>query len=59
MPNPKRKHSRSRTLSKRTHQGVAVPASSRCPKCGNVKRPHTVCPQCGTYKEREIFPAKS
>lgn len=59
MPNPKKKHSRARTLKKRTHKHLASPLMSRCPKCGNVKKPHRVCPTCGTYRDREVIPTES
>jgi large subunit ribosomal protein L32 len=25
-----------------------------CPQCNSPRRPHRVCPTCGTYKGREI-----
>jgi len=26
-----------------------------CPKCKGFVRPHTVCPNCGYYKEKEVI----
>jgi len=25
-----------------------------CPECGEMMRPHHVCPHCGAYKGREV-----
>ena len=49
-----RRRSRSR---RRAAIGLArgschAPARSLCPRCGNAKLPHTVCPSCGWYKNR-------
>jgi large subunit ribosomal protein L32 len=32
-----------------------MPAVQRCPKCGDSKLPHRVCPSCGTYRGEQIF----
>ncbi|GIX46406.1 MAG: 50S ribosomal protein L32 [Candidatus Tectimicrobiota bacterium] len=52
---PKRKTSRARRDKRRNHQRLAVPSRSTCPQCHEVKLPHHVCPQCGTYRGREIL----
>jgi large subunit ribosomal protein L32 len=26
-----------------------------CSNCGEMRLPHTVCPNCGHYKGREVF----
>jgi large subunit ribosomal protein L32 len=28
---------------------------NECPSCGELKRPHHVCPSCGVYAEREVI----
>jgi large subunit ribosomal protein L32 len=51
MPNPKRRHSNSRTGKRRGgNSGVKKSSLSICPNCGALKRPHTVCKSCGYYK---------
>ena len=55
MAVPKQKSSKSRGRKRRTHQKVAVPTITLCPECQEPKLPHTVCPECGTYKGRQVI----
>lgn len=55
MAHPKRKHSRSRTLKKRTHKKLTMPALSECPQCRRLKLTHVICPFCGHYAGREVI----
>ena len=55
MPNPKRKHTRSRRDSRRAQNWkLDALSSSACPnkECGKLRPPHTVCPHCGWYDGR-------
>ena len=54
MPNPKRRHSKTRRDKRRTHYKAFPAAVSSCPQCGSVKRPHHACPECGYYNGRKI-----
>ncbi|MBP8980588.1 MAG: 50S ribosomal protein L32 [Syntrophobacterales bacterium] len=56
MPNPVKRHSRTRRNKRRSHDFLSSPAISLCPQCGEKKMPHRACPNCGTYKGREIIP---
>ncbi|MBI4374459.1 MAG: 50S ribosomal protein L32 [Deltaproteobacteria bacterium] len=58
MPVPKRKVSRTRRDKRRTHQRLHAVPGQKCPHCGGNRLPHRVCPQCGYYKDREIFRPK-
>jgi large subunit ribosomal protein L32 len=50
---PKKKKSKMKGRSHRAGAWtLSVPARSTCPRCGNAKTPHTVCPSCGWYKNR-------
>ncbi|MBI4377263.1 MAG: 50S ribosomal protein L32 [Elusimicrobia bacterium] len=52
MPNPKRKHTRSRRDSRRAQNWkLDRLSSSPCPnpECGKLRLPHRVCPHCGYY----------
>jgi len=58
MPNPKRRHSKSRTRSRRAHDFLKPKSLSTCPQCHEAKMPHRVCPKCGYYKGREVIAVK-
>lgn len=55
MPNPKRRHSKRRTSTRRAHDGLRRPGSSECPNCHEPKLPHRACSKCGQYKGREVI----
>ncbi|MDH4101484.1 MAG: 50S ribosomal protein L32 [Nitrospirota bacterium] len=55
MPNPKKRHSRCKRMQRRSHDALSRPAVSVCPQCGEMKRPHCVCPACGTYRGRTVI----
>ncbi|MBI3753775.1 MAG: 50S ribosomal protein L32 [Deltaproteobacteria bacterium] len=58
MPNPKKRHSKTRRNKRRSHDALSMPAISLCPQCGEPKAPHHICPSCGTYKGREVIKSK-
>lgn len=58
MPNPKRRHSKARTHTRRAHDFLEARSLSTCPNCGEAKLPHRVCPKCGQYKGREVIAVK-
>jgi large subunit ribosomal protein L32 len=55
MAVPKKKMSKSQTRQRRAHDALTEPARSTCSKCGATKRPHHVCPECGHYRDRQVF----
>lgn len=57
MPNPKRRHSKTRKNKRRTHDFLTSPSLSECPNCHERKMPHQACPQCGYYKGRAVIAA--
>ena len=62
MPNPKRKHTRSRRDSRRSANWKLDPLSlSTCsnPACGKLVRPHTVCHECGWYGGKLVLAPKT
>ena len=58
MAVPKRKTSKARRDQRRAQHKIEAPRVNTCPQCGSPKRPHHVCPTCGTYKGREIEPLR-
>lgn len=53
MAVPKRKKSKSRRNSRRSHWKATRPTLTECPQCHEPKIPHRVCPHCGYYKDRQ------
>ncbi|MEK7448891.1 MAG: 50S ribosomal protein L32 [Planctomycetota bacterium] len=54
MPNPKRKHAKSRKLTRRSHLALTGVNLSACPRCHQRKLPHRVCGNCGYYKGEPV-----
>lgn len=54
-PHPKRKHSKGRRDRRRAHDALTAANLVECPNCHAMTLPHTVCPNCGQYKGREVI----
>jgi large subunit ribosomal protein L32 len=54
-PQPKRKHSKGRRDRRRAHDSLTLINTVACSNCGQMRLAHTVCPNCGHYKGREII----
>lgn len=54
MALPKRRHSHSRTRTRRAHDFLTTPNVANCPDCGEPKQPHRLCGGCGTYHGRTV-----
>jgi len=54
-PQPKRKHSKGRRDRRRAHDALHAANLVACQNCGRMRLPHTVCPNCGQYKGREVM----
>ena len=44
---PKKKISKTRTRTRRSHQAMKTVNYSVCKRCGNAKLPHSACEGCG------------
>ena len=64
MPNPKRRHSNTRTRKRRTHdvmRACQTAVDPQCPLGADHCVPHArhrVCPKCGYYKGRAVLQIK-
>ena len=54
MAVPKHKVSKSKRNMRRAHDALKDSVSQECPNCGELKRPHHMCQDCGYYSEQEI-----
>ena len=54
-PLPKRKISKGRRDRRRAHDALKARNLTTCTNCGSMRLPHTVCPECGFYKGREVL----
>ena len=54
MAVPKQRQSHARTAKRRAQHKLTAPGLRFCPVCNSPRRPHRVCPTCGTYAGREV-----
>lgn len=54
MAVPKRRVSKQRKRKRRGHHKAEAAAVTACPRCGDPKLPHRVCPSCGTYRGQQV-----
>ncbi len=47
--------SKSKKGMRRAHHHAAIPPVVFC-KCGEPTLPHSVCPACGMYRDRQVVP---
>ena len=55
MPNPKHKHSSTRRDKRRTHDKAVAPTLATCSNCGTTVKYHTICPECGYYRGKQVI----
>jgi len=55
MAVPQNKISKSRSGQRRSHDFLVATNPNECSNCGELKRPHHVCPSCGHYDGREVI----
>lgn len=55
MAVPKRRTSKTVKNQRRTHKKLSSPSISACANCGEMKRNHYVCSNCGQYDGKEVI----
>jgi large subunit ribosomal protein L32 len=55
MAVPKKRTSKQRQRKRRTHYKAEAVTTQSCPRCGDPKLPHRVCPTCGFYREEAVI----
>ena len=51
MATPKKRTGKAKQNARRANWKGAVPATTTCPNCKAIVLTHTVCPECGFYKD--------
>jgi large subunit ribosomal protein L32 len=59
MPVPKKRHSNTRTRTRRANWKLSPLNLGLCPQCKSPVLPHHACPVCGTYQGRAIIKIES
>ncbi len=60
MPNPKRKHTRSRRdLRRSANSKLEAINVVPCANCGEMRLPHNICPKCGFYDGKPVVEVKA
>lgn len=54
MAVPQNRVTRSRRNMRRAHDALVAANPNECANCGELRRPHHVCPSCGNYNAREV-----
>jgi large subunit ribosomal protein L32 len=54
MAVPKKRTSKQRKRKRRGHHKAEAVAVTACPRCGDLKQPHRVCPSCGMYRGQQV-----
>jgi large subunit ribosomal protein L32 len=54
-PLPKRRTSKARQGERRSHLHLTPIALVECPQCHELRPPHQVCPNCGTYRGEQML----
>ena len=55
---PKRKTSKAKTRSRRSHHAISPVQLCACENCGAMHLPHKVCLECGYYKKSPVMSPK-
>jgi large subunit ribosomal protein L32 len=56
---PKKRVSNRRQGNRRQHHRIKIPQLRACPQCHQLRLSHHVCPNCGTYRGRQVLDVKT
>jgi large subunit ribosomal protein L32 len=56
---PKKRHTNARQGNRRAHHKVKLPQLTICPQCRQPRQSHHACPNCGSYRGRQVLKAKN
>lgn len=56
---PKKRVSNRRQGNRRAHHKVKIPQLVTCKQCGRARLAHHACPNCGTYRGRQVLDIKT
>ncbi|HIZ54074.1 MAG TPA: 50S ribosomal protein L32 [Candidatus Enterococcus avicola] len=54
MAVPARKTSKAKKAKRRTHYKLSINGMSECPNCGEMRKNHHVCGNCGHYNGKDV-----
>jgi len=55
---PFRKVSKTRKRTRHAHRQTEAVKLVKCSSCGEMIKPHMVCPNCGKYKNKQVIEVK-
>jgi large subunit ribosomal protein L32 len=55
---PKKRQTNSRQGHRRQHHKIQIPQLRICPQCKQARLSHHACPNCGTYRGRQVLPVR-
>lgn len=56
---PKKRLTNRRQGNRRAHHKIKIPQLTVCPQCRHIRLSHHVCPNCGTYRGRQVIEPKT
>ncbi len=59
MAVPARRTSKTAKRLRRSHEALSAIGLTACKNCGAQIKPHTVCPECGFYKGKQVISVKN
>ena len=55
MAVPARRTSKAKKAKRRTHYKLTIKGLNECPNCGEMKKSHHVCANCGYYDGKDVM----